>query len=172
MMLDHADELFRPGDERVASLFVWHFTEEIEHRSSALIIYNHVVGRPWYRIRQLPAMNRHLAGALNTTLNGFNEHVPLADRMVDARSISGLGQLRHLWHRVPLLGHGAVTSYPPLLGVVSIKERLGTLQRLLASQTPYHDPMHQPLPELAAQWTAGYERGGDVSNWFSSQGAA
>jgi len=27
MLLDHEDELFRPGDDRVASLFLWHFVE-------------------------------------------------------------------------------------------------------------------------------------------------
>src|SRR5436190_18849703 len=44
LMLDHERELFRPGDDRVASLFLWHFVEEVEHRSSAMIIYRAVVG--------------------------------------------------------------------------------------------------------------------------------
>ena len=51
MMLDNEETLFRPGDDRVASLFLWHFVEEVEHRSSALVIYDAVVGKPWYRIR-------------------------------------------------------------------------------------------------------------------------
>src|SRR5690242_8134486 len=29
VMLDHEDTLFHPGDERVASLFLWHFVEEV-----------------------------------------------------------------------------------------------------------------------------------------------
>ena len=37
LMLDNEETLFRPGDERVASLFIWHFVEEVEHRSSALV---------------------------------------------------------------------------------------------------------------------------------------
>ena len=40
IMLDNDDILFRPGDDRVASLFLWHFVEEVEHRSSALVIYD------------------------------------------------------------------------------------------------------------------------------------
>ncbi|MGB2920958.1 MAG: metal-dependent hydrolase, partial [Mycobacterium sp.] len=43
LMLDHDDTLFAPGDDRVASLFLWHFVEEVEHRSSALTIYDAVV---------------------------------------------------------------------------------------------------------------------------------
>src|SRR4029079_12243482 len=39
LMLDHNRELFRPGDDRVASLFLWHFVEEVEHRASAMTIY-------------------------------------------------------------------------------------------------------------------------------------
>ena len=38
MMLDNEATLFRPGDDRVASLLLWHFVEEVEHRSSALVI--------------------------------------------------------------------------------------------------------------------------------------
>ena len=56
MMLNNADTLFAPGDDRVASLFLWHFVEEIEHRSSALIIYDAVVGDPWYRMRIAPSV--------------------------------------------------------------------------------------------------------------------
>lgn len=38
---------FAPGDARVASLFMWHFVEEIEHRSSAPILYDAVVRDRW-----------------------------------------------------------------------------------------------------------------------------
>ncbi len=29
LMLDNEKTLFRPGDDRVASLFLWHFVEEV-----------------------------------------------------------------------------------------------------------------------------------------------
>ena len=35
-LLDNADIMFRPGDDRVASLLLWHRVEEVEHRSSAV----------------------------------------------------------------------------------------------------------------------------------------
>src|SRR5271167_704418 len=60
MLLDHEDELFRPGDDRVASLFLWHFVEEIEHRSSALVICDHIITNKWYRLRVLPSVLRHM----------------------------------------------------------------------------------------------------------------
>lgn len=47
LMLDHDDTLFAPGDDRVASLFLWHFVEEVEHRKARrLIIYNGLVDDP------------------------------------------------------------------------------------------------------------------------------
>ena len=51
LMLDHREHLFN-GDARVASLLLWHFCEEIEHRSSGLMVYDHVFGNYWYRIHE------------------------------------------------------------------------------------------------------------------------
>src|SRR6201998_618268 len=60
LMLDNEETLFRGGDDRVASLFMWHFVEEVEHRSSALVIYDAVVGDTWYRTRAVPGVVKHL----------------------------------------------------------------------------------------------------------------
>ena len=87
MMLDNEETLFRPGDDRVASLFLWHFVEEVEHRSSALVIYDAVVGKPWYRIRALPAIFKHLLEVTAIIADGVNAHVPREDRKVDARTV-------------------------------------------------------------------------------------
>ena len=89
LMLDHDDMLFAPGDDRVASLFLWHFVEEVEHRSSALIIYNSAVDDPWYRMRVAPSIFKHCWSVLQTACEGFNRHVPLEERktrrLVDVR---------------------------------------------------------------------------------------
>ena len=50
-LIDHRASLFADSDARVASLCLWHFCEEIEHRSSAVTVYNHVVGDHPYRLR-------------------------------------------------------------------------------------------------------------------------
>ena len=90
MMLDNEETLFRPGDDRVASLFMWHFVEEVEHRSSALVIYRRGGGsEPWYRLRVLPAVVKHLLEHVMALIaDGVNAHVPGADRKVDARMLS------------------------------------------------------------------------------------
>ena len=77
LMLDHDDTLFAPGDDRVASLFLWHFVEEVEHRSSALIIYNGLVEDPWYRMRVAPSIFKHVLHVVRLACHGFNKHVPL-----------------------------------------------------------------------------------------------
>ena len=95
MMLDNEATLFRPGDDRVASLLLWHFVEEVEHRSSALVIYDAAVGDSWYRIRALPRISRHLIAVTRIIADGVNAHVPESDRKVDARTLLptfGVGQ--------------------------------------------------------------------------------
>ena len=40
MVFDNRRQLFEGGDERIGTLMLWHFVEEIEHRSSALRIHH------------------------------------------------------------------------------------------------------------------------------------
>ncbi|WP_231967236.1 hypothetical protein [Mycobacterium sp. E136] len=40
--------------------------------------------------------------------------------------------------------------------------------RLALSQTPYHDPADQPLPEWADEWMRAYDRGDDMTTFFGS----
>ena len=54
MVFDNRKEFFAGSDERVGTLLVWHFVEEIEHRSSALSIHHHVTPNRMYRIRKAP----------------------------------------------------------------------------------------------------------------------
>jgi hypothetical protein len=44
---------------------------------------------------------------------------------------------------------------------VRFKQKLVAISRVLMSQTPLHDPAHEPLPEFADRWFARYERGDD-----------
>ena len=94
IMLDNEHILFQPGDDRVASLLLWHFVEEVEHRSSALDIFDAVVGKPWYRLRVLPRVIKHLLEVMAIIADGVNKHVPLADRKVDARTLLPVYGLR------------------------------------------------------------------------------
>jgi predicted metal-dependent hydrolase len=170
MMLDNEATLFRPGDDRVASLFIWHFVEEVEHRSSALTIYDAAVGDDWYRVRALPGVVRHLMSVMRVIADGVNEHVPEPDRKVDARTLLPTFGLRQtLRQRIPFL---ASDTTPTAFSAVPRKQRLVAVGRVLLSQTPFHNPSHEPLPKFADRWFERWNSGEDVTRWYTSQPVA
>jgi predicted metal-dependent hydrolase len=174
MMLDNADSLFAPGDDRVASLFLWHFVEEVEHRSSALIIYDEVVAKPWYRVRVAPSVFKHGAGVLFTAAKGFNKHVPLEDRKIDAMSMFGGQERQKCARRLPFFKKkppAAVRDYGPFeqpYRDVPQRDQWAAAYGVLRSQIPGHNPTHQKLPALAAEWLARYDAGYDVTRWYTA----
>ena len=169
LMLDHDDTLFAPGDDRVASLFLWHFVEEVEHRSSALIIYDAIVDDPWYRMRVAPSIFKHVWGVLRMACEGFNKHIPVSDRQVDAMSMFGMQRRkRALLQRLPFT---AVDNHGPFgnaFGHIPVREQLVALAGVVRSQIPGHDPAGESLPELADEWFTRYDSGYDVTNWYTT----
>ena len=174
LILDNADTLFAPGDDRVASLLLWHFVEEIEHRSSALIIFDSVVGNSWYRMRQAPSVFGHATSVVVKAAQGFNEHVPLSDRRVDAMSMFGQHWKSMLVQRFPSLKNFLtvdVADNGPFLRAyrhVPLREQLAAVYGVVRSQVPGHKPAKHKLPALAAEWLARYEAGDDVTRWYSA----
>ncbi|CAN5788146.1 metal-dependent hydrolase [soil metagenome] len=175
MMLDNADTLFAPGDDRVASLFLWHFVEEIEHRSSALIIYDSVVANPWYRMRIAPSVFKHGASAMRTAAQGFNHHLPLEVREVDAMSMFGSQAWKFpILRRFPFLQKYSIFRVPddgpiePLYPHVPFREQLAAAYGVMRSQIPGHDPAQQQLPAFATEWLARHKAGYDVTRWYST----
>ncbi|WP_094287928.1 metal-dependent hydrolase [Mycobacterium lehmannii] len=166
MLLDNEDTLFRPGDDRVSSLLLWHFVEEVEHRSSALIVYDAVVGDKAYRMFALPRIVRHLLQVTTLITNGINDHVPLAERAIDTNTIKPYYRVRQLIRGQRLTG---LPDIRPALHTVPWKQKLVTASRVLMSQTPMHDPAHAPTPGFADEWITRYNRGDDVSRWYASQ---
>lgn len=170
LLLDNADTLFRPGDDRVASLLIWHFVEEVEHRSSALVIYDAVVGRPWYRIRALPAVVKHLMEVMAIVADGVNAHVPESDRKVDARTLLYTHRMKLALRQLNRFGAKRPTpDFPGPFSTVPLKESFTAGARVLMSQTPFHNPTHEPLPELAGRWFERWDAGGDVTRWYSAE---
>ena len=174
MMLDNEATLFRPGDDRVASLLMWHFVEEVEHRSSALVVYDAAVGNSWYRMRALPGVVRHLMGVMRIIADGVNEHVPESDRMVDARTLLPTFGLRQTLRDLsPFTSrNAALATAPRAFATVPLKQRLIAAGRVLLSQTPFHNPAHEPLPQFADRWFQRWNSGGDVTRWYTSQPVA
>ena len=140
MIIDNRGTLFRGGDSRVASLNLWHFCEEIEHRSSAVIVYDHVVGSALLKMRTFRPMQRHVRACQESLRAEFQKHVP---------------------------GEAGAAHYDadPFATVPRL-QRLRMNWGVLQSQMPWHDPEHQPLPPWADKWFAHYERGDDMTHFY------
>ncbi|OCB19424.1 metal-dependent hydrolase [Mycobacterium malmoense] len=170
MLLDNEATLFRPGDERVASLLMWHFVEEVEHRSSALVVYDAVVNDKLYRMRVLPRVVRHLLHVSTRLLESLNVGVPLSERGVDARDFAPLRGIRiRMRDRICERGKTASQRVKPALNTVPWRQKLSAFARVMMSQTPLHDPAKEPLPKFADAWFRRYNQGDDVCHWYSSQ---
>ncbi|MFI6046724.1 metal-dependent hydrolase [Nocardia sp. NPDC051321] len=167
LMLDNEATLFRPGDDRVASLFIWHFVEEVEHRSSALIIFNSVVGDELYRMRMAPSIFAHVLKVIRIACTGFNLHVPLADRQVDSLSMFATHRAKQkmLQSVAPYLTKGPM---PRAFDGLSRREQLTALAGVIRSQLPKHDPTQEKLPELADRWFERYDAGYDCTRWYTA----
>lgn len=175
VMLDHEEKLFRPGDERVASLFLWHFVEEVEHRSSALIVYDAVVGNAWYRTKATRKVFRHVMQLYREILAGFDEHVPADVRQAEYRNISPDGVRREeVLARLPIPAswRTRLGMFPPSpFAPASNFEMLTLVYRLALSQVPNHKPAGEPLPRFADRWFKSYDSGDDVTRFYSSSAA-
>ncbi|WP_067834477.1 metal-dependent hydrolase [Nocardia lijiangensis] len=172
LMLDNDSTLFQPGDDRVASLFIWHFVEEVEHRSSALIIFDSLVGSDIYRMRMAPSIFRHVMKVIRLACEGFNKHVPLEDRQSDALSMfvsyRGKQKLRK-WLRLRTEDNGPMAR---AFDDLPLGEQLIALVGVIRSQLPKHNPDHETLPALADVWFERYAAGYDVSHWYTADTVA
>ena len=167
--LRHRDSLFDNGDPRVAPLFLWHLVEEIEHRSSAFVIYNAVVANRWYRLRALPRVFSHMLGCHTVACRGFDEHVPFEARRASASEIAlGWTELRTKLARLLPLTEASKDEpqYPMQFAGMTTTELLSMLYRLVRSQDPRHSPETEETPPFADEWLAEYDRGRDVVHWY------
>lgn len=163
MILDHRAALLSPGDARVASLFAWHFVEEIEHRSSALMIFDAVVGRPRYRLEVIGPAFAHAAGLFATLIEGFERHVPREDRLTDALPLlPSRSWKREIAVRLPWVGRFFRGPHPAAFEAVPGRDLAITFARLIRSQLPNHRPADEPLPAFADVWFDAYDRGLDM----------
>ncbi|WP_028476548.1 metal-dependent hydrolase [Nocardia sp. CNY236] len=169
LMLDNDASLFRPGDDRVASLFIWHFVEEVEHRSSALIIFQSAIGSDLYRMRMAPSIFRHVMRVIRVACEGFNEHVPLADRRIDALAMfASYRYMQRLRTWLPMLrahDHGPMAR---AFDHLPLREQLVALTGIVRSQLPNHNPGHEKLPALASEWFERHAAGYDVTRWYTA----
>lgn len=60
MLIEDRDYLFRNSESGVASLVLWHFVEEIEHKNVAFDVFEHVVGGYFRRIHGFLFATTHI----------------------------------------------------------------------------------------------------------------
>jgi len=125
LLLDHREALFAKGDSRVASLFIWHFCEEIEHRSSALMIYDEVVGSYWFRIRNFLSFMLHINQGMELITQKFRQHVP---------------NIPDEWYR----GDSNIA--------LPLRDRLAAFLGIMRAQLPGHNPVNQTVPPYYEEW--------------------
>jgi predicted metal-dependent hydrolase len=134
VIIEHRDKLLAGADRRVASLLLWHFCEEIEHRSTALLVYNEVVGRPFFRMRVFPDVGRHLAMNMRRIAARFAQHVPGVAEL----------DLRRATARIPRWA------------------RLRMTASLFTSQLPFYNPSRGRVPDYCGEWARLYNSGEDM----------
>ena len=154
MIIDNRASLFADGDARVASLCLWHFCEEVEHRSSAVMVYDHVVGDPTYKIRSFIPVMRHVKQCHGMLLREFHKQVP-GER--DAPR-DGPRRTRRF----------GIRSGDPF-ATVPVYQRISMLRGVLSSIMPGYDHDNQPLPEWAATWFEHWERGEDMTMFYGAR---
>lgn len=160
VILDHRASLFGGGDPRVASLMMWHFVEEIEHRSSGLRLYRHLMPDPWYRVKHVRQTFRHVGEIAATIAKAIDEHVPLPERGGCAQDVMESALRSELRYRI-----GKRSGSRPALHAVPSSDLLRMVWRLALSQLPHHDPADQPLPAWAETWMREYDRGTDMTTF-------
>ncbi len=133
-IIDQRDLLFG-GDPQVSSLFLWHFCEEIEHRSSAITVYNHVYGDHIYRMRNVKPMIAHGHEITLMLQDVFRKAVPEFDTE----------EFFKTWAK-PL----------PKWTL----RKMGW--KIAASQLPFYPHDTQRLPAYFAEWNKRYDAGEDM----------
>ena len=164
MVFDNRHELFVGSDERVGTMLLWHFVEEIEHRTSALRIHHHVTPDRWYRIRNTHRVFDHVAGIYKLVLAGFEEHVPLEDRHVSTKVVGPGAPVPLRDARSFPLGRRA-QPHTSMLSHVPGQDLRTMLWRETKAQTPRHDPADEPLPIWVTGWHSAYDSGADISTY-------
>jgi hypothetical protein len=159
------------GDDPATPLFLWHLVEEIEHRSSAYLIYNAGVPDPWYRVRVMPRVFSHTLGCNTVICRGFDEHVPFEARLAPASELAlGMAEMCAKLTRLWPLGRTPKDQpqYPDEFATIPRMELLRMLYRLARSQHPRHSPATEQTPPFADEWLAECDRGRDVVHWYGS----
>lgn len=130
-LVNDREYLFGGSDPRVASLILWHFVEEIEHKNAALDVYNAVCGGYFYRLFGLFYASFHMMAMSRRGYRAMLRKDGLWNQ---------LGSRLRLWK--------AVGRFLSLV-----------LPHLLRCCAPGHDPRKIEDPQWVVDWLQAYEEG-------------
>ena len=124
-----------------------------------------------YRVKHFRATSHHVAALAQAVAETFDRVVPFEDRGASTRELMSKGLMtRELKYRLPWKQGRRDEGPPSIFQDVPSNQLAKMVWRLWLSQTPYHDPADQPLPEWADTWMAEYDRGTDMTRFFGSFG--
>ncbi len=146
---------------------MWHFVEEIEHRSSGLILCRHINPDPWYRVKHIRDTFSHVGQLSESIAKTFDEVVPFEDRGASAEALMSNLLFDEFKYRAPggRRRRARRSGTPTLFHAVPTSQLVKMVWRLALSQTPHHDPADQPLPDWADTWMREYDRGVDMTTF-------
>ncbi len=145
LFFDNLEPLYAKGDTQVSSMWLWHFSEEIEHRNSGMMVYKALPGPYWYRARRFIGFLSHSLSVTNAIGAEFLKVFPDLTREELTK----------------------ISSIPLPLG--------GTLKAMwgiIRSQMPLHDHAREPLPAYYFEWMDRYDRGEDMTRIYGVNKAA
>lgn len=148
-LIKHREYLFGGSDSRVASLILWHFVEEIEHKNAAFDAYQALHGKYWYRIYGIFFASLHV---MKHSRRGY-----IAMMKKDGHWGNVGSRLNIIRYNLKFLG--------------------GLGYGLLSSFLPNHHPSDTKDPEWSDRWIKNWEEGGeklellDTNNLTSPVGA-
>lgn len=164
-MIEKRDLLY-DGDCRLASLFLWHYIEEIEHRSCADLIFDGVVGSRWYRLRTLRTSMAHVSEVATLIADGIGGAVPAEDIGVPAEAATVAMWSTELRQHLPgikkLFNPGYQTAFRDVSGWRLVKLVAG----LARSQWPTHHPADVKVPAWFHTWMASHAAGEDMAHHY------
>ncbi len=139
LYFDNLEKLYGKGDTVVASMFLWHFSEEMEHRNSGVMVYEALPGPYLYRASRFPEFLSHSLSVVRAITAVFHEVFPELTKDELTKT----------------------TSAPLPLGGT-----LKALWGLVRAQAPWHDHRREPLPDYYFEWMKRYERGEDMTRTY------
>ncbi|MCP3812249.1 metal-dependent hydrolase, partial [Mycobacteriaceae bacterium Msp059] len=104
---------------------------------------------PWYRMWVAPSIFKHVWAVMKIACEGFNKHVPLEERQIDALSMFGMqARKKSLLQKLPF--GNAVYDGPIANAFAHLpkREMLTAVAGVVRSQIPGHNPAHEKLPVL------------------------